>query len=1062
MASGGNDGYYDEDGDFDPARDFGAEPQATSRSYLTPEQAEEYALNGTVGNPYWSKTDNKSSNKQNFLKNSEKNASKDPNKNGRGGDKEASLKEKEGNVNTDKNDESTASKINNAVKGAKELASGNKFKAIGSLKKSGPLLAVVVVLLFLAGASFFGQASMGFSLLAQLQETFDSISTSQGIRTKAFLRFQTNNKNNTGCIKAHYFRPDEFKPSTRQIKKLGNQGIHFETDSDGVMVMKYYPDPNDTTKTRTIVADASQAGGDRVAFSSIYDSDATFRERYNEGTNRWRKSEGAWYDTSMPGFLKKIGIATRNLFKKFTGNTNTSEEDMRTTISGEADSDTATGKAHATEIETEKSEGYDDEGNKVEKTEKKAVSTSEESTTISRTDATDGTINTKLTSLAKSAIGGTATAANVYCAVSDAVGAITAVTAAYQTIQIVKLASGIFEGIQKTQAGDGANAPYNEIGTSLTKRVENTYEEDGGVVIDPNDKDKFIADESKASKITRSRSAMEANAVSAIYGGTTVDPNDPSVKSFNINEMSTNMWKGFSSGNGVIGALTDLLGSTAANMDTSAKAFKSCTVAKLAAATVQAGIDVAETAIEIAACLGTGVGCVVDLLKEAAEATAKNAFKSIITSIVVSLATKHVTKVLLRTVVTDVAGEDLGNALVDAANIYMGRNHQYSGGAVANKESLVAYLQAQDQIIAENARYERETRSPFDITSKYTFLGSLASQMIPLASQMTSVTSTLSGMSTVITNSLISLTPKSSAISAGIEAQAAADLTAQVNPNLADLGGVGDVFGNPFIITDVKTLGMNPAENVNNVDNYTASYTGEEKNLLDVTDATGENVPKIGKKSRLAKYIQYCGGRQSPFGMADQNIANDVDAAGNVGGTIGQAVANGLGVVGDIIDIASNTNKLRNMGWISGRSCVIGNQLDGDTDASIDWEEASVYQRFIEDQRLAEAEGIIEKSAVTEYLAEYYEENPLDNSFEGILARYSGLTKENVAATLDIMDVASFIADYKPTDLYPYPKTDGNEQPKIILEEKNNILAIDALTMKNVIYYTNRSRNFAA
>ena len=288
MASGGNDGYYDEDGDFDPARDFGAEPQATSRSYLTPEQAEEYALNGTVGNPYWSKTDNKSSNKQNFLKNSEKNASKDPNKNGRGGDKEASLKEKEGNVNTDKNDESTASKINNAVKGAKELASGNKLKVIGSLKKSGPLLAVVVVLLFLAGASFFGQASMGFSLLAH-----------------------------TGCIKAHYFRPDEFKPSTRQIKKLGNQGIHFETDSDGVMVMKYYPDPNDTTKTRTIVADASQAGGDRVAFSSIYDSDATFRERYNEGTNRWRKSNGAWYDSSMPGFLKKIGIATRNLFKKF-------------------------------------------------------------------------------------------------------------------------------------------------------------------------------------------------------------------------------------------------------------------------------------------------------------------------------------------------------------------------------------------------------------------------------------------------------------------------------------------------------------------------------------------------------------------------------------------------------------------------------------------------------------------------------------------------------------------------------------------------------------------------
>lgn len=48
------------------------------------------------------------------------------------------------------------------------------------------------------------------------------------------------------------------------------------------------------------------------------------------------------------------------------------------------------------------------------------------------------------------------------------------------------------------------------------------------------------------------------------------------------------------------------------------------------------------------------------------------------------------------------------------------------------------------------------------------------------------------------------------------------------------------------------------------------------------------------------------------------------------------------------------------------------------------------YQRFIEDQRLAESAGLIEKSAVAVYLDKYYEEHPKDNSYEGILRAIPG------------------------------------------------------------------------
>ena len=59
---------------------------------------------------------------------------------------------------------------------------------------------------------------------------------------------------------------------------------------------------------------------------------------------------------------------------------------------------------------------------------------------------------------------------------------------------------------------------------------------------------------------------------------------------------------------------------------------------------------------------------------------------------------------------------------------------------------------------------------------------------------------------------------------------------------------------------------------------------------------------------------------------------------------------------------------------------------------------------FFAYQRLLENMGLIEKSSVTAYLEEYYEKHPLDNSYEGVLARRSGLTKENVIALLNYVN----------------------------------------------------------
>lgn len=978
------------------------------------------------------KTDEDGNKKWGLLKKGEDDASKKPNINGKGGDKKASLGEKENNVESD--DQSTAGKFKNAVQGIKDIKSGKIGKGKGKLKKAGPLMAILALCLGFGGASFFGQMSMPFSLISQFQENFDSISVSQNMRSKKFLKWQSAKESNKvkDCIKAHYFKADEFKVSNRQKQKLAKSGITFEEEG-GITVMKHMRADGEV---QTIVADPSQAGEGRIYFDDAFENDADFRTSYTNGARTWRGAVGAWFDSSMNSLLKKLGVQ-RGVWREFKSGKKQEEgmADMKKTISGDSDADSAGGKAGSSEATRTETGETDANGNPVYKEE--VSSGTKEDVSLSRTDvetdsngkitSTEG-VKTKLKGIADSVgkiKGFTSIATGIYCGIQDFVGAVYGIVAVYQGMQIIGVASNVFEGIQKAQIGDGASSPIHELSTSLTQRTESTYEEVKSVKDTGNDN--YVAD--KTDSTTRSRSAMEANAIGAIYGGTTVDNNDPSVKSFNINTSLKNMYTG--------------LASVLNGFSVSASAFRNCTVAKMGAAAAGALID---TGVLVACIFTAGIGCLVDFFVEEASSAAFSAAFSIAIGVAVSFLVPYVAKILTRKIATEVLGEDLGNALVSGANMYMGKNHQYSGGAVANKSGLIAYLQEKDRVVAENARYERETRSPFDVTSKYTFLGSLANQMIPFASSATSLTGAINGMSTVIGGAVSSLSPKTSAVSAAIEAQAASDNTEKYCPDMADIGGIADAFCNPYVITDTSTMNIQPAEVVNSIND-------------DNLEADNEGNPVVKEDSKLAKYIIYCGQRSSPWGVADQNIAGEVDKAGNAGGTVGSSIIGAIPIVGDGFDIASNKQKYENMGWISGESCVVGNNNGNNSfDESIGWEEAKTYQRFIEDQRLAEAEGIIEESAVTKFVSSYYEKHPLDNSFEGLLARYSGYTKDTVENVIAVLELSNWLANYDPSSYAPYAESQilaDDDYSVDIIEDK--LITLSPITIiPNREYYLGR------
>ena len=110
-------------------------------------------------------------------------------------------------------------------------------------------------------------------------------------------------------------------------------------------------------------------------------------------------------------------------------------------------------------------------------------------------------------------------------------------------------------------------------------------------------------------------------------------------------------------------------------------------------------------------------------------------------------------------------------------------------------------------------------------------------------------------------------------------------------------------------------------------------------------------------------------------------------------------------IVEDTADFADAAKDMANLPWASGENCMK--------------EEYKYYSRYSEDQRMMESAGIIEKSAVARFLDDYYKKNPVDNSYEGVIARYSGYTKEDVIATLDTVKFAEWLANYNPNEYGP-------------------------------------------
>lgn len=1042
MDGGGDGDYFKQDGDFRDAGDSNAEPEQTNRGYRDlvsmDEVRKDHADHPEKVADLRKRYLGDKSDKKDFLKNGEKAASKDPNGGGRGGDKDASLREKEDNVGSE-NDDSSVGKIKNSVKGVQDIKSGKVGKGVGRIMKSGPLGIIVAGLLLFSGASFFGQSAMGFNLIAVLQGEYGDMGSSLFAREKYFMRWQlrpSSRKTSTEAddfvakhskIYQKFTGKDEnyFKLTSKQKKKLNK--AHISVVRDDVAANDYVLKFTRGDGSEIIaVADSNQVGDNRYLLKDLLDTDPEFKAAYDTGTATWKNPVAQWFDKKASAFMKRLEMSRNRLKGLFEKNKANSSENVEAfegvakNAVGDGDVEGKTGSGSLEETSTTNKDGSVD-------TSYSSGEDGEASLNLKKGDDVD-TTKKKLEDFAgESGVGGkvakaTKALANGACTVAGIIGAINMFVIASEAQQIRDFASMILEGEQKNQVETSGEGSINIINNSLTKKKKTSY------LTKDNEKVEMYG------------SAMEANLVSSAFGKKIPNGNDPSVNSF---------------------SLTDSMDTIMTKLGSSMESFKACTFARMGAALLDSALDVAGLTAKggsIAACVAGGIetlgGACIPFLIELGVTIGKSwaanlLIKEIVTKVTEFMLPKIVT-ILARDLTTNIGGVDAGNALVGGFAQFSMLNFQSGGGAIASKETYITHLQEKDKYIADLAESERAKRSPFDPTSPYTFLGSLLTKASPLLVGTSSISSGINNFNNLASESIASIMPSASATSAALTADNEEKFTSKYCPYISAIGGIATPGCYPRMITDYKTINMDPAEIVKKVSEFNNGKNFDLTKEDEDTPTINENL----EESKLMKYLLLGQRAITTFGLADENVKNAIDSGA---GTLESSIP----VWGGFTDVLTNSKYLDNLGIISGESLVAKDMSEGSLGKeAFTWEEAKYYQRFIEDQRLAENMGLIEESSVSVALRHYYEKHPIDTSYEGMLAYYSGMTKEHVADVMDIMEGMLWLADYDPSDFYPYK---SNNDAITVKEEKSednkNIETLSGI-MPNTIYLAYRQEYY--
>ena len=288
-----------------------------------------------------------------------------------------------------------------------------------------------------------------------------------------------------------------------------------------------------------------------------------------------------------------------------------------------------------------------------------------------------------------------------------------------------------------------------------------------------------------------------------------------------------------------------------------------------------------------------------------------------------------------------------GGELLVSGAVNVGKELAKASGATAGDgEAVKTYARLNNSILALEAEVDRMNRSPFDITSKNTFLGSIVYRLAIASTKTNSFLKNLTNLSKTVAYSFGKLLPVAFA-----DDNEEAFLTNFGNcETLGSVGAVGSAECTMVATFDTTTLG--------NIYNDEAFIAFVEKNTV-----LQNGVRTIKNNSDLAKFIIYNDERITPVGVVDGGI---LESESNNSGSL-YFVSDVLEMIKKFLGANSNTKRLA-----SGAAFV-------NSTSNSDWETYKYAQRYVSLARAQESLRQYDGDKTAYSTIKYFEgtENPV-------------------------------------------------------------------------------------
>lgn len=268
-----------------------------------------------------------------------------------------------------------------------------------------------------------------------------------------------------------------------------------------------------------------------------------------------------------------------------------------------------------------------------------------------------------------------------------------------------------------------------------------------------------------------------------------------------------------------------------------------------------------------------------------------------------------------------IKGIKAGEFLVEGA-VNVGKElAKQSGASAGDMDAVLAYTRLNNAVLAMDARADRMNRSPFDVTSKNTFLGSIFYNIAITTRKQSGVLSGFEGVLKTVGSAVVGLMPTSYA-----------DATEGYLSSFGEcetygkIGAVGSAGCAEIATFDTSTLN-NP---------FGDSGFMNFVNMNTTLDASGNRT--VNTDSILADYILYNNERITPLGVMDGGI---LDSVSDNSSTI-PFVSDILGMVKNYLGTSTTERRIA-----SGEAFV-------NSSSNADWQTYKYAQRYVSLARATE------------------------------------------------------------------------------------------------------------